>query len=146
VPANLYPILSMTLHGAYSESTVWDGVRSLARHGQWTVALIVFAASIVIPLFKLLGLGFLVATARYRPALWKRERRRIFAVIDAVGPWAMLDVFLLAVLVALVKLRDLATIVPGPGLIAFACLVVLTMLASASYGMLQRDEDTGGSA
>jgi paraquat-inducible protein A len=140
VPANLYPILRMTLHGVYSESTVWDGVVSLARHDQWLVAVIVFLASILIPLSKLLGLFFLVATARLRPALWRSQRHRIFDVIDAIGPWAMLDVFLLAVLVALVKLGDFATVLPGPGLLAFSCMVVLTMFASASLGTLQAHE------
>lgn len=146
VPANLYPILRMHLHGVYSESTVWDGVTSLARQDQWLVATIVFLASIAIPLAKLLGLFFLVASARYSPARWRRERRRIFGLIDTIGPWAMLDVFLLAVLVALVKLGDFATVLPGPGLLAFACMVVLTMFASASFGAVQREQDDGGAA
>ena len=146
VPANLYPILRMQLHGAYSESTVWDGVLSLARHGQWLVAVIVFLASIAIPLAKLLGLFFLVSSARFSPARWRRERRLVFGVIDAIGPWAMLDVFLLAVLVALVKLGDFAAMMPGPGLVAFACMVVLTMFSSASFSAVQRLDDDGGAA
>jgi paraquat-inducible protein A len=146
LPANLYPILRMTFQGAYSESTVWGGVVSLARQDQWLVAVIVFLASIAIPLAKLLGLFFLVATARYRPELWRRERQRIFRFIDAIGPWAMLDVFLLAVLVALVKLGEFATVLPGPGLLAFSCLVVLTMFASASFGVLQGEEASGDEA
>lgn len=146
VPANLYPILRMQLHGAYSESTVWDGVLSLARQGQWLVAVIVFLASIAIPLAKLLGLFFLVSSARFRPARWQRERRMVFSIIDTIGPWAMLDVFLLAILVALVKLGDFATTMPGPGLVAFACMVVLTMFSSASFGAVQRLDDNGGGA
>jgi paraquat-inducible protein A len=110
------------------------------------VAVIVFLASIAIPLAKLLGLFFLVASARFRPAHWRRERRRVFGVIDTIGPWAMLDVFLLAVLVALVKLGDFATVLPGPGLLAFACMVVLTMFASASFGAVQKQENDGGDA
>jgi paraquat-inducible protein A len=133
VPANLYPIKRMHFHGAYSESTVWDGVVSLAESNQWFVALIVFLASIVIPLLKLFGLLFLVVTVRFRLGRRLRDRTRLYRFIDAVGPWAMLDVFLLAVLVALVKLGQIATILPGPGLIAFSCVVVLTMLASASF-------------
>jgi paraquat-inducible protein A len=146
VPANLYPILRMNLHGVYSENTVWDGVLSLARSDQWLVAVIVFLASIAIPLAKLLGLFFLVASARYRPQRWRRERDRIFDIIDAIGPWAMLDVFLLAVLVALVKLGDFATVMPGPGLVAFASMVALTMFASASFGAVQRQEEIEGGA
>ena len=133
IPANIYPILSMHFYGAYSENTVWDGVVSLAEHNQWFVALIVFLASIAIPVLKLMGLLYLVITARFRVGRRLKDRTRIYRFIDAVGPWAMLDVFLLAVLVALVKLGQIATIVPGPGLIAFSAVVVLTMLASASF-------------
>jgi len=97
----------------------------------WFIAVIVFLASILIPLLKLLGLFFLVATAR--STRWRRERTRIYQVIDVIGPWAMLDVFLLAILVALVKLGELATVLPGPGLIAFTAVVVLTILASATF-------------
>lgn len=146
VPANLYPILRMSLHGAYSESTVWDGVVSLARHGQWLVAVIVFLASIAIPLAKLMALFFLVATARWRPARWKRERGHLVHAIGVIGPWAMLDVFLLAVLVALVKLGEFATVLPGPGLLAFSCLVVLTMFASSSFDAVRAHEDSGSPA
>jgi paraquat-inducible protein A len=133
VPANIYPILSMHLYGMYSENTVWDGVISLAEHEQWFVAIVVFMASIVIPLLKLFGLFFLVVTARVSRARRLRNRTRLYKFIDAIGPWAMLDVFLLAVLVALVKLGDLATVLPGPGLTAFTAMVVFTMLASASF-------------
>lgn len=133
VPANLYPILRMNLHGAYSESTVWDGCVSLFNNDELLVAAIVFLASMVIPLLKLLSLFFLVATARVGSALWRKQRAWLHWFIELIGPWAMLDVFLLAVLVALVKLDKLATILPGPGLVAFASMVVLTILASASF-------------
>jgi paraquat-inducible protein A len=112
---------------------VWDGVVSLADSNQWFVALIVLLASIVIPVVKLTGLLFLVVSVRFRLGRRLRDRTRFYRFIDAVGPWAMLDVFLLAVLVALVKLGSIATILPGPGLIAFSAVVVLTMLASASF-------------
>jgi paraquat-inducible protein A len=133
VPANLYPIMRMFWSGAYSESTVWDGVVSLARSNQWFVAIIVFLASIAIPLFKLLSLLYLVLSAQLRWRGLPRLRTRLWRLVDFVGPWAMLDVFLLAVLVALVKLRTLATILPGPGLTAFCAVVVLTILASATF-------------
>lgn len=132
-PANIYPILQMDLYGAHSESTVWDGCRALFEHGEILVAVIVFLASMLIPFLKLLGLFFLVITA----ALGSRGRRRgrtwIYRAIDVIGPWAMLDVFLLSVLVALVKLGELATVLPGPGLFAFTAMVVLTILASSSF-------------
>lgn len=133
VPANIYPILRMEFYGAYSESTVWDGVVKLFQDGQWLVAMIVFLASILIPLFKLLGLFFLVVTAKLKSGRRQEERTRVYKIIEVIGPWAMLDVFLLAVLVALVKLEQLATVLPGPGLLAFTAVVALTILASASF-------------
>lgn len=133
LPANLYPILRMNIYGAQSENTIWDGCASLFQHGQWLVAAVVFLASIVVPLFKLLGLLFLVVTTRLKSTRWQAERTRIYRVIDVIGPWAMLDVFLLAILVALVKLDEIATVLPGPGLLAFTAVVVLTILASASF-------------
>jgi paraquat-inducible protein A len=123
----------MEFYGAYSESTVWDGCVKLFQDGQWVVAVIVFLASILIPLFKLLGLFFLVVTTHFASARRRQDRTRIYRIIEVIGPWAMLDVFLLAILVALVKLEQLATVLPGPGLLAFTAVVVFTILASASF-------------
>ena len=88
----------------------------------------------MIPLFKLAGLFSLVVTASLGWGRRLRSRTKLYKFfIDAIGPWAMLDVFLLAVLIALVKLGHWATVLPGPGLVAFTAMVVLTMLASASF-------------
>lgn len=133
LPANLYPILHMSAYGAYSESTVWDGTMGLLENGEWFVGIVVLVASIVVPLLKIAGLFFLVVAARFRLGRRLRSQTRLYKVIDIIGPWAMLDVFLLAVLVALVKLNDLATVLPGPGLAAFTAMVVFTMLASSSF-------------
>src|SRR5512143_1176872 len=133
VPANIYPILRMEWYGAYSENTVWQGCQKLFEDGQWLVAGIVFLASIMIPLLKLLGLFFLVASRRLHLRRWQREQTWVYRFIDVIGPWAMLDVFLLSVLVALVKLGQLATVLPGPGLLAFTAVVVLTILATSSF-------------
>lgn len=133
VPANVYPILRMNYHGAYSESTVWDGCVKLFQQDQWLVAMIVFLASMAVPFAKLLGLFYLVITTKLGSMRRRHERTWIYRFIDVIGPWAMLDVFLLAVLVALVKLDQIATVLPGPGLFAFTGVVVLTILASASF-------------
>jgi paraquat-inducible protein A len=133
VPANIFPVLRMSFYGAYTDNTIWDGVVSLARHDQWAVAAIVFMASIVVPLLKLSGLFYLVGASMLRIGRRLRTRTALYKFIDRIGPWAMLDVFLVAILVALVKLQDLASIVPGPGLFAFTGVVVLTMLASSSF-------------
>jgi paraquat-inducible protein A len=133
VPANIYPIMKMYLYGGYSESTVWDGIVLLMKNDQWFVAIVVFLASMVIPLVKLAGLFALVVTARTGWGRRLRSRTQLYKFIDAIGPWAMLDVFLLAVLIALVKLNTWATVLPGPGLLAFTAVVVLTMFASAAF-------------
>lgn len=133
LPANLYPILRMEWYGAYAENTVWQGCVLLYQSGEWLVAGVVFMASIAIPLLKLLGLLFLVAGNTFAPKAWRRERFLIYRLIQVIGPWAMLDVFLLSILVAIVRLGQLATILPGPGLLAFTALVVSTILATASF-------------
>ena len=133
VPANLYPILRITYYGLYSESTVWDGCVNLFRDGQWLVAVVVFLASILIPLFKLLGLLFVTAPASMGGPRTQQLRKRVHGIIATLGPWAMLDVFITAVLVSLVKLGQFVTVLPGRGLLPFALVVVLTILASVSY-------------
>lgn len=137
VPANIYPILRMDYYGTYRENTVWSGCVQLFEDGQWPVAIIVFLASIVVPLLKLIGLFFLVITTQSGFPRLERFRTRIHALIKAIGPWAMLDVFLLAILVSLVKLGRIATVIPGPGLLAFTAVVVLTILASESFDSKQ---------
>jgi paraquat-inducible protein A len=133
VPANIYPILRMYYYGVYTENTIWDGCVRLFQDDQYLVAVIVFFASIVIPFFKLLGLFYLTVTAKLGTVGRRRERTLIFKIIDTVGPWAMLDVFLLAILVALVRLQQLASVYPGPALLPFASVVVLTILATLSF-------------
>jgi paraquat-inducible protein A len=133
VPANVYPILHMDLYGATTDNTVWQGAKALFDDGEWVIALIVFLASIVIPLLKLIGLFFLVTTASAKWTKLRRVRTLLYKFIESIGRWAMLDVFVLAVLVSVVKLRDLATVIAGPGALAFAGVVVFTLLASASF-------------
>jgi paraquat-inducible protein A len=132
-PANLYPIVEMDMYGAHSETTVWQGCVALFEHGDTLVALVVFVASILSPVLKLLALFLLVGMAAIGSTRWRRGRTWIYRSVEVMGPWAMLDVFLVAVLVALVKLGQLATVIPGRGLIAFTAVVVLTIIASTSF-------------
>ena len=146
VPANLYPILRLEWYGTHSESTAWEGAIALFRQGQPTIGVIVFLASIVVPFLKLLLLFYLVATVRLRSAAWRRARTWICRALEFVGPWAMLDVFVMSVLVALVKLGELATVLPGRGLFSFTAVAVLTMLASMSFDsrLIWEDVDARG--
>jgi len=133
VPANVFPILRLNMYGVASENTVWGGVVRLFEDGDWPVATIVFLASILIPLVKLVCLFVLIVTTKLRLLRGKRQRTWVYRAIEAAGRWAMLDVFVVAVLVALVKLQGLATVIAGNGLIAFCGVVVFTILASASF-------------
>ncbi len=144
LPANLLPIITLERLGARRETTVWQGVTDLFDHGSWGVATIVFVASMVIPLMKLVGLAWLCSAAGRRAG--RRERGRLHRVLEALGPWAMIDVFLVSILVATVKLGDLASVVPGPGLAAYTALVVLSLLASASFDPRLVWEDDAGAA
>jgi paraquat-inducible protein A len=133
VPANTFPILRMNMHGAVTENTVWQGCANLYEGGDAMIALIVFLASVVIPFLKLLGLFLLGVSCGRRSPRWRRTRTWIYRVIDAVGRWAMLDVFALAIMVSLVRLQGKASVVPESGALAFAGVVVLTLLASQSF-------------
>ena len=132
-PANIFPILEADMYGAVSQNTVWEGCVRLYQDGDFVVAAIVFLASMLIPFLKLLGLFFLVTTAKLNYTGLRLPRFWVYRTIEMVGRWAMLDVFVMAVLVSLVKLGHLARVIPGPGLFTFALVVVFTVLASASF-------------
>jgi paraquat-inducible protein A len=94
---------------------------------------IVFVASIVVPMIKILSLGYLTFSAQLRSRLIPKERTKIFRALEFVGRWSMLDIYVIAILVALVHFGHIATIEAGPGAIAFGAVVVLTMLATMSF-------------
>jgi paraquat-inducible protein A len=133
IPANIFPIVRMNLYGSVSENTVWEGCVRLYQDGDYPIALVVFLASILLPFLKLSGLFFLSASVRLRSKRWVNFRTSIYKLTEVLGRWAMLDVFVIAVLVGLVKLGKLATVVAGSGLLAFAGVVIFTLLASASF-------------
>jgi paraquat-inducible protein A len=143
VPANVYPIMTMRKLGAYSQATIWTGVKLLAEQGSWLVAAVVFCASILVPLLKLLGLFYLVTSVKLSRR--RRDTTLVYRVVSVIGRWSMLDVFLLSILVGLVKLRDMAEVNPGPGILAFAAVVILTLLASDSFDprLLWDQEEAG---
>lgn len=132
-PANLLPILTLELYGARSDNTVWDGVTSFYDDGDYVLAIIVLMASIVVPLIKLLGLLLIAISTGCGMKRWQRLRTNLFHAIDKIGRWAMLDVFVLSIWVALAKLGTLGSVTPGPGLLPFGGVVILTLLASASF-------------
>lgn len=132
-PANLYPVMKMNFAGNKQGATILEGVKELLFGGMWPLALLVFFASVTVPMLKLGGLGFLLVSVQRRSKWRPRERTKIYRIVDAIGRWSMLDIFVLAILVALVRFGSLATITPGTGAISFAAVVVTTMIAAESF-------------
>ncbi|WP_020650776.1 paraquat-inducible protein A [Solimonas variicoloris] len=133
VPANALPIMQ-TATLVYNENdTILGGVRVLWLSGSWDLALIVFIASICVPLLKMVALVVLLLSAQRHSRWRRRERARLYRLLEFVGQWSMLDVFVVALLVALVNFQSIAEVRAGPGAIAFGAVVVLTMLASMSF-------------
>jgi len=130
IPANTLPILSISQMGHRSESTIWGGVVELWQSGTQGIAVLVLLCSIFIPLLKILGLLYLCASYQMHSP---KKYASILRFISVIGRWSMLDVFLVAILVALVKLGTFASIQPELGIVAFAGVVVLTMLASTNF-------------
>lgn len=133
LPANLLPITVTSSIFGTQRDTIISGVAYLWGSGSWAIAVIVFVASIVVPLLKLFSLTLLVLSVQRR---WRWEalpRTKLFRVLEAIGRWSMLDVYVVTILVALVQVRSLAAITPGSGLLAFAAVVVLSMLATMAF-------------
>ncbi|PWC89749.1 paraquat-inducible protein A [Azospirillum sp. TSH100] len=130
VPANLLPVMTVVNFGQGDPSTILGGVGELAGSGMWPLALLVFVASIAVPLLKLGGLAWFVATAWRGSAAQLLGRTRLYRLIDAIGRWSNVDVFMIAILTALVQFGAVASVRADAGAIAFAAVVILTMLAS----------------
>ena len=133
VPANLLPVLGTETSGHHRVDTIFSGVIELWRQGLWAIALIVFTASIIIPVLKLAGLGWLLWSVRRGVAGNEKRLTRIYAVLDFIGRWSMLDVFLVAFLTGLVRFGKFSTVTPHSGIVAFAAAVVLTVLATLAF-------------
>ena len=132
-PANLMPIMETnSLFGSQAD-TILSGVAFLWQSGSWVLALLVFFASVVVPLTKMLALALLAATAQLRLRWRPRERAWLFRAVEMIGRWSMLDIYVVTILVALVQMDTFAAIHAGPGAIAFGAVVVLTMFAALAF-------------
>jgi len=133
IPANLLPIMvTQSIFGAQRD-TIMSGVIYLWLSGSHMLSLVVLIASIVVPLLKMMILTLLLVSVRRRSTWRIREQTRLYALVEVIGRWSMLDIFVVAMLASLVRAGALATITPGAGALAFASVVVLTMLASMSF-------------
>lgn len=133
VPANLYPVMTVIRYGQGEPSTILGGVVHLIEGGAWGLALLVFFASFVVPITKIAVLVLLLVTVQKHSAWRTRDRSLLYRVVEAVGAWSMVDIFLVGILVALVQLDALARILPGIGASFFGASVVLTMIAAHSF-------------
>lgn len=133
VPANLLPVVSTNLLGQARTETIWSSVVALHDDGLWGIALIVFVASMIVPLLKLVGLGVLLHAVHTRTTTHRRGLTRFYAFVKFIGRWSMLDVFLVTFLAGAVQFGLLASVRPEPGVIAFAAAVVLTIFATESF-------------
>ncbi|WP_344701403.1 paraquat-inducible protein A [Halomonas cibimaris] len=133
IPANFYPIMNVTNLGETSSSTIISGVVELYQSGSWPVALVIFIASVIVPVGKLFALGWLCLVARRSHRLNAHSRTVLYRVTEFIGRWSMVDVFVVAILVALIRAGTLMSITPGPAELAFGAVVVLTMLAAMSF-------------
>ena len=133
LPANMLPILTVISFGSGAPDTIMSGIRGLFLAGMWPLALLVFFASVAVPFLKIGGLMLLLITTQ-RGSRWRlRDRTILYRIVESVGRWSMIDIFMLSILAGLVRLGAIATIEPGAGAISFAAVVIITIFAAEAF-------------
>ncbi len=133
IPANLYPVLTVMQLGAGAPSTILGGVRELVESRMYPLAALVFFASIAVPVLKLAGLSIMLVSVQTGHTRWLRDRTRLYYIIRRIGRWSMIDIFMEALLGALVQFGGVVTIEPGFGAVAFCAVVILTIFAAETF-------------
>ncbi len=133
IPANILPVLRTNTVVSSDADTIMSGAVFLYTSGSWPLAVIVLVASVMIPLGKLVALAYLLITVQRRSVASNRDRARLYRLVEIIGRWSMLDVFVDTFTVALIQLQPLMSVEPGPGVVFFMAVVVLTMLAVESF-------------
>ena len=133
VPANVLPVLTTTTAAGVSSDTILQGVVLLWSPTGWPLSLIVLVASIMIPSAKIVALAYLLIAVQRGSVKSNEQRTRLYRMVEFIGRWSMVDVFVDTFTAALVQLQPLMAVEPGPGLVFFAAVVVLTMLAVESF-------------
>ncbi|WP_027799442.1 paraquat-inducible protein A [Paraburkholderia dilworthii] len=145
IPANLLPVMHTASLLGSEDDTIMSGVVYFWTSGDWPLAVIVFVASIMVPMLKLSVLMLLTITAQ-RHSRWRpQQRTTLYRMVERIGRWSMLDVFVVTLTVALVRFKSLAVITAGPGAIAFGSVVILTMMASMQFDPRLIWDDVDGS-
>ncbi len=133
IPANVLPVTTVISLGKGQSDTIMSGVIYFIKSGMWPIALVIFVASVFVPLLKLLLLTFLLITVQRKSKWRQKDRTRLYRITEVIGRWSMVDIFVVTILVALVNLGALATIHAGPGAIFFCAVVIITMFAAMSF-------------
>ncbi len=133
IPANVLPMMDILIFNRGDPSTIIGGVVLLVHEGIYGIAAVVFIASFVVPLSKIACIIALLVSVQRRSIVRCESRARVYRVVEFMGRWSMLDVFVVAILVGLVRLGQVASIEPGIGAMSFGASVILTMLASMSF-------------
>lgn len=133
IPANLYPMLLTSTLIEHSESTIIGGVVELIEHGSIGIAVIVFVASVLIPVGKFIAIIYLAISVQRKSKDNRHGRHVAYEVVEFIGRWSMIDVFVVAILSALVQLDTIATINPGTAAVSFALSVIFTMLSAQAF-------------
>jgi paraquat-inducible protein A len=133
IPANLLPVTRVVSLGRVQEDTIMSGIIHFLRTGSWPLALLIFIASVVVPLVKFVVLTLLLVSTRIRSRWRPKRRTSLYRLTEMVGRWSMVDIFAISLTVAMMQIGALATVVPRPGAMAFALMVVATILAVRSF-------------
>ncbi len=133
IPANVLPIMTTAQFGRPVDSTILGGVVILLHHGSYAIAGVIFVASVMVPISKLLALSVLCWSVHQKHTTTQQERTRLYRLTELVGKWSMTDVFVVAILVALIQMGGLLNITAGPAAIAFGGVVMVTMVAAESF-------------
>ncbi|MEM1149958.1 MAG: paraquat-inducible protein A [Pseudomonadota bacterium] len=133
IPANLYPMLVTQTFGSSSGSTIIEGAIEIAQYGEVWIALVVLGASVAIPVSKFIAIAYLAISVQRRSTKTIEGRMQLYEVTEFIGRWSMIDVFVVAILSALVQLSVIVNIQPGPAVLAFMLSVIFTMLSAKSF-------------
>lgn len=133
IPANVYPIMTVHTLGIGDPHTIIRGVEALFNGGQWPLAFLVFFASIFVPLTKIIGIVYLLLSVQLGWAKNPKQQTSLYRIVEVVGKWSMIDIFMISILVALVQLGAVSDIVAGRAATFFAAVVVITILAAMSF-------------
>ena len=133
IPANTEPMMRTISLGQESSDTIMSGVIYFLSHGDWPLALVIFSASVLLPLLKMIAIAYILIMVQRGATSRKIENTRLYIIAEVMGKWSMVDVFVVALLTVLVQLGALTTIQPGPAGMAFAAMVVLTMFAAMAF-------------